>query len=134
MNDADRRSEAQLDCAAPDSQSILRIPNAASNHRINIYVELGVLGEQMKAGQMLMVRLAENQLELKPSLNRLAEVAEGSLGHDDVLRNHMRNIEAYLARLTEDVAQGRAQSVQELRAEIRILARTVAGLAEENRR
>jgi RNase P/RNase MRP subunit p30 len=67
-------------------------------------------------------------------LNRLAEVAEGSLGHDDVLRNHMRNIEAYLARLTEDVAQGRAQSVQELRAEIRILARTVAGLAEENRR
>jgi RNase P/RNase MRP subunit p30 len=51
-----------------------------------------------------------------------------------VLRNHMRNIEAYLARLTEDVAQGRAQSVQELRAEIRILARTVAGLAEENRR
>src|SRR6266404_949213 len=95
---------------------------------------LGVLGEQMKAGQMLMVRLAENKLELKPSLNRLAEVAEGSLGHDDVLRNHMRNIEAYLARLTEDVAQGRAQSVQELRAEIRILARTVAGLAEENRR
>jgi hypothetical protein len=73
-------------------------------------------------------------LELKPSLNRLAEVAAGSLGHDDVLRNHMRNIEAYLARLTEDVAQGRAQSVQELRAEIRILARTVAGLAEENRR
>src|SRR6266576_540248 len=87
---------------------------------------LGVLGEQMKAGQILMVRLAENQLELKPSLNRLAEVAEGSLGYDDVLRSHMRNIEAYLARLTEDVAQGRAQSVQELRAEIRILARTVA--------
>ena len=88
----------------------------------------------MKAGQMLMVRLAENQLELKPSLNRLAEVAEGSLGQDDALRNHMRNIEAYLARLTEDVAQGRSQSVQELRTEIRILARTVAGLAEEGSR
>jgi recombinational DNA repair ATPase RecF len=71
---------------------------------------------------------------LKPSLTRLADAAESSLGQDDVLRNHLRNIEAYLARLTEDVAQGRAQSVQELRAEIRILARTIAGLAEEGRR
>ena len=93
-----------------------------------------MFGEQMKAGQMLMVRLAENQLELKPSLNRLADVAEGSLGHDDVLRNHMRNIEAYLARLTEDVAEGRAQSVQELRGEIRLLARTIAGVAQEGGR
>jgi recombinational DNA repair ATPase RecF len=73
-------------------------------------------------------------LELKPSLTRLADVAEGSVGQDDMLRSHLRNIEAYLARLTEDVAQGRAQSVQELRAEIRILARTIAGLAEEGRR
>jgi len=93
-----------------------------------------VLGEQMRAGQILMVRLAENQLELRPSLTRLADAAEGSLGQDDMLRGHLRNIEAYLARLTEDVAQGRAQSVQELRAEIRILARTIAGLAEEGRR
>jgi len=36
-----------------------------------------------------------------------------------------------VARLTEDVAEGRAQSVQELRGEIRLLARTIAGLAEE---
>ena len=67
-------------------------------------------------------------------MTRLADVAEGSLGHDDVQRSHLRNIEAYLARLTEDVAQGRAESVQELRSEIRILARTIAALAEENRR
>ena len=85
----------------------------------------------MKAGQMLMLRLAENQIELKPSLTRLTNVAENSLGQDDVLRTHLRNIEAYVARLTEDVAEGRAQSVQELRGEIRLLARTIAGLAEE---
>jgi hypothetical protein len=85
----------------------------------------------MKAGQMLMLRLAENQIELTPSLTRLTTVAENSLGQDDVLRTHLRNIEAYVARLTEDVAEGRAQSVQELRGEIRLLARTIAGLAEE---
>src|SRR5271169_4251208 len=95
---------------------------------------LGVLGEQMKAGQMLMLRLAENQLELKPALARLADVAESSAGHDDALRSHLRNIEAYTARLIEDLAQGRAQSVQELRGEIRILARTIAASAEESRR
>jgi hypothetical protein len=92
------------------------------------------LGGLLKAGQLLMLRLAENQMELKPSLTRLAEIAENSLGQDDVLRTHLRNIEAYLARLTEDVAEGRAQSVQELRSEIRLLARTIAALAEEGSR
>ena len=88
----------------------------------------------MKAGQILMVRLAENQMELKPSLARLVSVAENSLGQDDVLRNHLRNIEAYVARLSEDVVQGREQSVQDLRGDIRIVARTIAALAEEGRR
>jgi hypothetical protein len=95
---------------------------------------LGIVGEHMKAGQSLMVQLAENQLELKPSLARLATIAENSLGQDDVLRTHLRNIEAYMARLTEDVAEGRAQSVQELRGEIRLVARTIAALAEEGGR
>jgi hypothetical protein len=95
---------------------------------------LGVLGEQMKAGQMLMLRLAENQLELKPALTRLASAAENSFGQDDALRAHLRNIEAFVARLSEDLAQGREQSVQALRGEIRILARTIAALAEETGR
>lgn len=93
---------------------------------------LGVLGEQMKAGQLLMMRLAENQLELKPALTRLA--GGGGGGQDDVVRNHLRNIEAYVARLSEDIAQGRTQTVQELRNEIRLIARTIAALAEESGR
>src|SRR5579875_2840131 len=52
---------------------------------------------------------------------------------DDGLRAHLRNIEAYVARLSEDMAQGREQSVHELRNEIRILARTIASIAEEAR-
>ena len=133
--------QALLEQTADSLENLQRILARSEESRIganatlaSLTDRLGVLGEQMKAGQMLMVRLAENQLELKPSLTRLADVAEGSLGHDDVLRGHLRNIEAYLARLTEDVAQGRAQSVQELRSEIRILARTIAALAEEGRR
>ena len=133
--------QALLEQTADSLENLQRIMARSEESRIganatlaSLTDRLGGLGEQMKAGQILMVRLAENQLELKPSLTRLADVAEGSLGHDDVLRSHLRNIEAYLARLTEDVAQGRAQSVQELRSEIRILARTIAALAEEGRR
>jgi hypothetical protein len=106
----------------------------ANSTLVNLTDRLGILGEQMKAGQMLMLRLAENQLELKPALARLADIADGGVGHDNAQRNHLRNIEAYIARLIEDMAQGRTQSVQELRGEIRILARTIAALAEEGRR
>src|ERR1700756_3552643 len=133
--------QALLEQTADSLENLQRILGRSEESRIganatlaSLTDRLGVLGEQMKAGQLLMVRLPENQLELKPSLAPLADVAGGSLGHDDVQRSHLRNIEAYLARLTEDVAQGRVESVQELRSEIRILARTIAALAEEGRR
>jgi hypothetical protein len=132
--------QALLEQTADSLENLQRILARSEESRIganatlaSLTDRLGLLGEQMKAGQVLMARLAENQLELKPALTRLANVAESSLGQDDVLRGHLRNIEVYLARLTEDVAQGRAQSVQELRGEIRLLARTVAARSEEGR-
>ncbi len=133
--------QALLEQTADSLENLQRILARGEESRIganatlsSLTDRLGILGEQMKAGQMLMLRLAENQLELKPVLGRLADKADGSPGHDDALRNHLRNIEAYTARLIEDMAQGRAQSVQELRGEIRIVARTIAALAEEGRR
>ena len=133
--------QALLEQTADSLENLQRILARSEESRIganstltNLTDRLGILGDQMKAGQMLMLRLAENQLDLKPALARLADIADGSTGHDDALRNHLRNIEAYTARLIEDMAQGRAQSVQELRGEIRILARTIAALAEEGRR
>ncbi len=133
--------QALLEQTADSLENLQRILARGEESRIganstlaNLTDRLGILGEQMKAGQMLMLRLAENELDLKPVLVRLADSADGSIGHDDALRSHLRNIEAYTARLIEDTAQGRAQTVQELRSEIRILARTIAALAEEGRR
>ena len=133
--------QALLEQTADSLENLQRIIARGEESRIganatlaSLTDRLGALGEQMKAGQILMVRLAENQLELRPSLARLAEAVENSLGHDDVLRNHLRNIEAYVARLSEDVVQGREQSVQDLRGDIRIVARTIAALAEDARR
>ena len=131
---------ALLEQTADSLENLQRILARSEESRIStnttlagLTERLGVVGEHMKAGQLLMLRLAENQMELKPSLERLSRVAENSLGQDDVVRTHLRNIEAYTARLTEDVAEGRVQSVQELRSEIRLLARTIAALAEEGR-
>jgi len=51
-----------------------------------------------------------------------------------VLRTHLRNIEAYMARLSEDIVEGRAQTMLELRGEIRLLARTIAAISDESGR
>jgi hypothetical protein len=133
--------QALLEQTADSLENLQRILARSEEGRIaanatlaSLTDRLGALGEQMKSGQLLMVRLAENQLELKPSLARLADIVENTVGHDDALRIHLRNIEAYIARLSEDLVQGREQSVQDLRSDIRIVARTIAALAEETRR
>jgi len=133
--------QALLEQTADSLENLQRIIGRGEESRIGANAtltaltdRLGVLGEQMKAGQMVMVKLAENQVELKPVLTRLADVAEGSVGHDDALRGYLRNIEAYMARLIEDLAQGRAQSVQELRGDRAGEDADFAALAEEGRR
>jgi hypothetical protein len=104
----------------------------ASNASISTLADrLGVLTDQMRTEQSLMVRLAENQLELKPILAKLAEGAGrggGGFGDDDTTRTHIRNIDVYMARLIEELATGRAELVEELRTEIRVLSRTLAAM------
>ncbi len=96
--------------------------------------KLAVLSDQMRAEQNLMARLAESQIEMKPVLDRLSAAAERSQGGlDEASRNHLRNLDVYVMRLLEETAEGRNQVVQELRSEIKLLARTIAALGQENR-
>jgi hypothetical protein len=102
----------------------------ANDHINNLTEKLTALTEQMRAEQSLMIKLAESQLELKPILAKLSEQQSGSFG-DDGTRNHVRNIDVSLARLHEELATGRSETVQELRSEIRVLARTIAAVADK---
>lgn len=92
---------------------------------------LGTLSDRLEGDRELLERMANTQGELRPVLIRLAEQTGGS--RDEIVRSHLRNIEAYMARLLEDGASGRAQMTEELRGEIRLVARTIAALAEEDR-
>ncbi|TCZ58597.1 flagellar motor protein MotA [Roseicella aquatilis] len=91
---------------------------------------LSVLTDQIRASQTLMLRVAEQQASLGPVLQRLAD-AQAAPAADEVVRGHLRNTEIYLARLLEELTNGRVQSTAELRSEIKLVARTIAALAEE---
>jgi hypothetical protein len=93
---------------------------------------LSTLSDQMRANQNLMVKLTESQMELRPTLARFVEMAsDGMGGLDEATRTHIRNLDIYLQRLLDELGQGRQQSTQEIRSEIKLLARTIAALAEE---
>ncbi len=98
---------------------------ATDRHLEQLADKLGTLGDQMRAEQHLLVALAEGQKELKPVLVRLADGAGG----DPALRQAAHSIDQTLTRLTKDASAARAQIVEELRGEIRLLARTVAATA-----
>lgn len=105
----------------------------ANDHITDLTEKLTALTEQMRAEQSLMIKLVDNQIELKPILAKLADQPAGGFG-DDGMRNHVRNIDVSVARLHEELATGRAETVQELRSEIRVLARTIAAVADKTSR
>jgi hypothetical protein len=106
----------------------------ANNASVQLNERLSVLTDQMRAEQTLMIKLAESQMELRPVLARLADGADRrDGGFDDATRGHIRNIEVYLARLLEEMSQGRNQTIEEIRSEIKILSRTIAALPPAGR-
>ena len=107
---------------------------AANANVVSLTERLGTLTDQMRVQQGLLARLAEGQVEFKAVLQRLMEVSAQRNPAQDEARTHLRNIELHLARLYEEVAQGRGSAVQEIRNEIRLVARTIAALAEETER
>lgn len=105
----------------------------ANNQSIlSLSERLAFLVDQMRAEQELMMRLAEGQRELRPVLDRLASSLEDQRsGLDEASRNHLRNLDVYVLRLLEETTEGRAQLLQDLRAEIKVLARTIAALGRD---
>lgn len=99
----------------------------ANRRIIELSQALTTLSEAIRTEQTLMLKLAEGHMELRPVLTKLAEAGNGSMPHAE----HYRTLEALVGRIAEELANGRVETVQEIRSEIRLLARTIAALAEE---
>ena len=103
----------------------------ANQAYVQLSEQMALMAEQMRTQQNVLLRVAELQQELRPVLARLADPGRSGGGIDDASRTHLGNIDRQVGRLAEEAIRGREQSVQEIRSEIRLLARTIAALAED---
>jgi hypothetical protein len=100
---------------------------AASNNFKVLADHMIALTDQLRAQQQVVQRLMETQTDMRSVIGKLADVAQhGGFGIDPNSRTHLRNIDALLARMADDIASGRHNAVQELRSEIKLLTRTIA--------
>jgi MotA/TolQ/ExbB proton channel family len=131
--------QALLEQTAENMENLQRILQRGEDSRsqanqavLALTEHIATLSDAMRTSQHLMLRIAEAQSAIAPALQRLAEQRREA-GFDDAARAHLRNIELYLQRLLADAEQGRAQATAELRNDLRILTRTVAALADEQK-
>jgi hypothetical protein len=126
--------QALLEQAAENMEALQRVLTRTEDGRIQSNQLIQSLAERMNGlvdvmhtSQKVMIRIGEGQA----TLARLADQRDH--GGDDVARAHLRNIELLLARLITESEQGRSQLAADLRSDIKVLARTLAGRYDEAR-
>ena len=137
-------TEALLEQTAERLQDLVTVIGRGEQSRMSanqmfndLNNNLNILTDQMRAEQQVLLRLAEHQRELTPTIRRLAETLShtdemGSVRApviDDATRAHIRNIDGALTRLSSSLDSGREESLREIKNEIKLLARTVAALS-----
>ncbi len=132
--------QALLEQTAENMEDLQRILTRGEEGRkesnqaiLSLAERIHTLSDSMRANQQLMLRIAETQQALAPALTRLSERRPDG-GNEEAARAHLRNIELYLQRLLTENEQGRAQTTNDIRNDIRVLTRTIAALAEEQPR
>ena len=103
------------------------------DHTLQTLAErLNALTSQMRVEQDLILKLTHAQMRLEPLFQQLNESAQsGRLGIDDITRQHIRNIDGHITRLSDQSGSGRTEIISEMRTEIRLLGRTIAALASD---
>ncbi|MFZ5836565.1 MAG: flagellar motor protein MotA [Pseudomonadota bacterium] len=109
---------------------------AASNQALlSLSGQLASLTDHLQGDQDVSRRMLDGQREMRTLLEQLVQQREGAEpGLDPASRQHLRNIDVHLSRMMQDTVDGRERSVSELRSDIRLLTRTVAALAQEQRK
>lgn len=93
--------------------------------------QLAAIDDHLQGQQALMAKLAEGQAAATQVLARLAATLESDrFGMDEPTRQHIRSLDTTMRRMIEEMSTGRIQMSGEIRGEIKLLARTIAALAE----
>jgi len=131
--------EALLEQTAESLENLQRTMARGEETRIQTSQALGQLSEKMstitdfmRTEQVIMQKLAETHMELKPALEAIAGAGglSGGGAMDDTTRSHIRNIDLAVTRMVEETRTGREDVVSQMRSEIKMLARTIAGRGE----
>ncbi len=101
----------------------------ANQALLSLTEHLSALADTMRTNQLLMQRIAETQTQLVPAMLQISETSA-----NEAVIGLLRGIERAVQRLLSESEQGRVQSTNELRNDIRVLTRTIAALAEEQPR
>jgi hypothetical protein len=115
--------QALLEQTAENMESLRRVLLRGEESRQQGQQSMAVLNEQLYT-------LAET---LRGSQQIMQRVAEANSGGDDIARAYLRNIEIWLQRIATEAEQGRTETTNDLRNDLRVLTRAVAALAEEKR-
>ncbi|CCG43154.1 conserved hypothetical protein; putative biopolymer transport exbB protein; putative membrane protein [Magnetospirillum molischianum DSM 120] len=128
--------QALLEQTADSLDQLQRVINRGEDNRggVNAAInqlsdKLSTLTDHMRAEQSLLLKLGEGQIETRAILARLAEASGG--GIDDPSRTHIRAIDGSMKRLIDETVTSRQDLIAEFRAEIRLLARTIAAIADD---
>lgn len=96
-----------------------------------VATQLAAIDDHLQNQQALTARLAEGQAATAAVLGRLATALESDrFGIDEPTRQHIRSLDTTVRRMIEEMSTGRMQLSGEIRGEIKLLARTIAALAE----
>ena len=131
--------QALLEQTADSLENLQRTLTRGEESRIAVNLNLQQMGEQMsiltdhmRTEQTLMKSMAESQMGLQAVLTKMSDTggANAASALDDASRGHIRSLDLLMGRLVEEMSTGRADMLQQIRSEIKLLARTVAALSE----
>jgi hypothetical protein len=95
--------------------------------------KITMLAEQMISQQALLKKMAQGQVDLCKQLEHISSLSDVSsfANANEGIKQYLRNLDATTLRLLEELIEGRQQGIQELKGEIRLVARTISSLAEQ---
>jgi hypothetical protein len=99
---------------------------SGQNRLLELTEKLAELTDQMRTEQKLLVSLTKNQMDLQPAIARLAEGATGGWAAEEQIRDHLRNLDITTSRLADQLVSGRNDLLEQIRGEIRLLARVLS--------